>query len=302
MAFFQSLCTYDDTSVPEDEANVEPVRWVIVHVYDMRPENKWSYHLGVGVWHTGVQLFNSIEVTFGGHPGSTSGVFSVPPRSIPLPLRQSLRVGVLTKPVAEIRAILEQIALDYPGNSYHILNRNCNHFSDDLCRRLVGRGIPSYINRLAGLASLVKCWLPAAIHDSAPQDPNLVDDDDDDNNDPDSHSPACSCGHRHAADPVDSLAALPPSPPPVPFSGAGRQPRATATRRSGPLTAVVPAPSTGATATLPPGLTPPPPSPSVTISALPRSPSPTAEVSPLTALEHNSLSSFELEPIELDAL
>ena len=149
-SMFSSLCSFGE-SFQNDEGADEPMRSVYVNVYDMRPENNWGFHLGIGVWHTGVQLFNSIEVTFGGHPGSFSGVFSLPPKSVPLPLRHSIKIGTLNKSPAELRAILEQISEEYPGNSYNILNRNCNHFSDDLCRRLVGKGIPPYINRLAGL-------------------------------------------------------------------------------------------------------------------------------------------------------
>jgi len=38
--------------------------------------------------------------------------------------------------------------------------RNCNHFCDDLCQRLVQKPIPSYINRLAWMASYARCLLP----------------------------------------------------------------------------------------------------------------------------------------------
>ena len=38
--------------------------------------------------------------------------------------------------------------------------RNCNHFSDELCSRLVGVGIPSYLNRLAWLGTIFNCFVP----------------------------------------------------------------------------------------------------------------------------------------------
>ena len=47
-----------------------------------------------------------------------------------------------------------------PGNSYSLLERNCNHFSDQLCRSLVQRPAPRYINRLAGLGQRLSCILP----------------------------------------------------------------------------------------------------------------------------------------------
>lgn len=140
----------------------------------MRAENKWSSLLGVGVWHTGIQLYGAFEVTFGGHPDDFTGVFTMPPRSVPLPIFESINMGRINKSPAEVREILEKIALDYPGNSYHILNRNCNHFSNDLVTRLLGRPMPSYINRLAGLVSLVKCVLPQSLRGPHFDDPELV--------------------------------------------------------------------------------------------------------------------------------
>mmetsp|Transcript_15449 Transcript_15449/g.24458 ORF Transcript_15449/g.24458 Transcript_15449/m.24458 type:complete len:211 (-) Transcript_15449:152-784(-) len=35
----------------------------------------------------------------------------------------------------------------YQGFSYNILGNNCNDFSDDLCRRLTGKPIPTWVNR-----------------------------------------------------------------------------------------------------------------------------------------------------------
>ena len=50
-----------------------------------------------------------------------------------------------------------------------ITDRNCNSFSDDLCRRLVGRGLPKWINRLAYFGTFVRCLLP---DDMAAQTPS----------------------------------------------------------------------------------------------------------------------------------
>lgn len=48
----------------------------------------------------------------------------------------------------------------YRGNAYHLLQMNCNTFSDDLVRRLTGKGSPPWVNRLAGLAVAMYCLLP----------------------------------------------------------------------------------------------------------------------------------------------
>ena len=37
----------------------------------------------------------------------------------------------------EVSQFVFSLAQTYPGNSYRLLQRNCNHFSDELCKRLV---------------------------------------------------------------------------------------------------------------------------------------------------------------------
>ena len=46
------------------------------------------------------------------------------------------------------------------AHGYHILQRNCNHFADDLVKKLGGTGTPHWINRLANLAVWLHCLVP----------------------------------------------------------------------------------------------------------------------------------------------
>jgi hypothetical protein len=50
---------------------------------------------------------------------------------------------------------------EYRGIAYHLLQRNCNSFSSDLCQRLTGRPAPLWVNRAANLAVSLHCLLPA---------------------------------------------------------------------------------------------------------------------------------------------
>eukprot|EP00339_Tiarina_fusa_P003275 CAMPEP_0117034604 /NCGR_PEP_ID=MMETSP0472-20121206/24626_1 /TAXON_ID=693140 ORGANISM="Tiarina fusus, Strain LIS" /NCGR_SAMPLE_ID=MMETSP0472 /ASSEMBLY_ACC=CAM_ASM_000603 /LENGTH=114 /DNA_ID=CAMNT_0004743823 /DNA_START=324 /DNA_END=665 /DNA_ORIENTATION=- len=63
------------------------------------------------------------------------------------------------------------------GTSYHVLTRNCNHFSEALCKELLAKGVPSYVNRLSWLGTFVQCLLPpefqANVADQVPA-PNNV--------------------------------------------------------------------------------------------------------------------------------
>ena len=40
-------------------------------------------------------------------------------------------------------------------------DRNCNNFSNDLCKALLGTEIPGYVNRCAYLASFFSCCIPS---------------------------------------------------------------------------------------------------------------------------------------------
>ena len=55
---------------------------------------------------------------------------------------------------------LDNLKAKYKGNTYNLISRNCNHFANEFCKEILGRGIPGYINRLACLGCPVKCFLP----------------------------------------------------------------------------------------------------------------------------------------------
>lgn len=65
-----------------------------------------------------------------------------------------LLIGECTKTDSEINEILASMKEEYKGNEYHLVRHNCNNFSDDLCKRLCGKGIPKWINRPASIASV----------------------------------------------------------------------------------------------------------------------------------------------------
>ena len=66
--------------------------------------------------------------------------------------RGSLEIGTIDS-LAQLHDVLKDIKDDFMANEYNVIKKNCNHFSDEFCKRLVGRGIPGYINRLAKMGS-----------------------------------------------------------------------------------------------------------------------------------------------------
>ncbi|XP_009389906.2 deSI-like protein At4g17486 isoform X2 [Musa acuminata AAA Group] len=108
---------------------------VVLNVYDLTPLNNYVRWLGIGIFHSGIEV-HELEYGFGAHDFPTSGVFE---------------------------AFTESIATEYHGDTYHLISKNCNHFTDDVSKRLTGRPIPRWVNRLAGLGAICNCLLPESL-------------------------------------------------------------------------------------------------------------------------------------------
>jgi len=141
---------------------------VYINVYDLTPHNSYIYPCGLGAYHSGIEVYG-LEISFGGHEFDTTGVFEVLPRCASgATYRETVHIGYCSLSQQEVRDIIDELAVKYPGATYHALNRNCNHFTNELCYRLCNKELPGWINRLAYLASLVECLLPQTLYLIAP--------------------------------------------------------------------------------------------------------------------------------------
>lgn len=92
-----------------------------------------------GIWHTGIVVF-SREYYFGG------GICADPPGQTPYGTPHSIeQMGTTSKSLAEFRDFLSSISPRFSMSSYHLLDNNCNNFSDACCQFLLGKSIPQYI-------------------------------------------------------------------------------------------------------------------------------------------------------------
>ncbi|KAG0165291.1 hypothetical protein DFQ28_009701 [Apophysomyces sp. BC1034] len=120
------------------------------------------YALGVGIFHSGVEICGR-EYCFGGHDyPNITGVFVVEPKvGLPeLQLKQSINMGCTNLTQEEIIEVLSTISKEFTGSSYSLLMRNCNHFTEELVRRLTGKSVPLWINRAAKLGNMFPCVVP----------------------------------------------------------------------------------------------------------------------------------------------
>ncbi|KAH1067732.1 hypothetical protein J1N35_032719 [Gossypium stocksii] len=136
---------------------------VILNVYDLTPINNYSYWVGFGIFHSGIEVHGK-EYGFGAHDFPISGVFEVEPKSCPgFIYRCSILLGCINMPFSEFRALIESVASEYHGDTYHLISKNCNHFTEDMVHRLTGKRIPGWVNRLARIGSLCSCLLPESL-------------------------------------------------------------------------------------------------------------------------------------------
>ncbi|XP_052175488.1 deSI-like protein At4g17486 isoform X2 [Diospyros lotus] len=139
---------------------------VFLNVYDLTPINGYAYWLGLGVYHSGVQV-HGVEYAFGAHERPTTGIFEVEPKQCPgFTFRKSILIGRTDMDPKQVRALMEKLAEEYSGNTYNLITKNCNHFCNDASLQLTGKPIPSWVNRLARLGFLCNCVLPAGLNNT----------------------------------------------------------------------------------------------------------------------------------------
>ena len=61
----------------DDDGNREPV---ILNVYDMFWTNEYTGNIGLGVYHSGLEVYGR-EYAYGGHPFPFSGIFDITPKA-----------------------------------------------------------------------------------------------------------------------------------------------------------------------------------------------------------------------------
>ncbi|KAK9360137.1 PPPDE putative peptidase domain-containing protein [Lipomyces starkeyi] len=139
---------------------------VVINVYDILQDSRFApfiWILGIGVYHSAVEI-DGREYAYGGHeePG-ISGVYYSKSKT-PLPggiiCKTSILHGYTSYSPAEVHAIISDLSSEYMGTSYHLLYKNCNHFTNSLLLRLTDRPAPAWLNRATFIGSALPCIIP----------------------------------------------------------------------------------------------------------------------------------------------
>ncbi|CAG9464018.1 unnamed protein product [Pedinophyceae sp. YPF-701] len=134
---------------------------VFLHVYDVQSDSEktntrlknfnWFVKdvVGVGgIFHGAIEVLG-YEWSFG-YCEEGSGVYPCRPKVNPMyNYKETVSLGHTALSTEEIKAILRDMQYHWPGQSYHILDRNCNGFCEELARRLGVKVPPGWLNRLA---------------------------------------------------------------------------------------------------------------------------------------------------------
>jgi hypothetical protein len=100
-------------------------------------------------------VVHGVEYGFGAHDRETTGIFEVEPGKCPgFTFRKSIYIGSTDMGPKDVREFMEKLAEVYAGNTYHLIQKNCNHFCNDVCVRLTGKSIPRWVNRLARIGKI----------------------------------------------------------------------------------------------------------------------------------------------------
>lgn len=130
---------------------------VLLNVYDLHPHNESLHGFGFGIYHSGVEI-SGREYSF----ANGAGIFEIAPKTAPgAKFREQVEIGHFEGGKDELNRALDFLRDEFGPDDYDGFRRNCNHFSNALCWRLLQKKIPPHINRAAELlVCFCGCFLP----------------------------------------------------------------------------------------------------------------------------------------------
>lgn len=149
------------SAVPND---ADETAHITVNVYNLGSSasvhalNSILRSLGSGLFHCGVEVYGQ-EWSYGAcyWPPGASGVFCrKPKRCEGHVFSEAVSLGSTTASRLGVAALLEKLKKDWLGRDYDILEHNCVHFSEELCRCLGANNLPDWIKHLANAGAAVQ--------------------------------------------------------------------------------------------------------------------------------------------------
>jgi hypothetical protein len=142
---------------------------VFLNVYDLHPHNSLLGVVGLGVFHSGLEVHGT-EYSFGGG----GGIFShAPGQAQGAKFKCRIQLGEVAATSREVERVVEGMRESgaWSGDAYRLMGRNCNTFADALSHTLCGTHIPPWVNRVGDIGAQVNsacsCIMPRSVSDAA---------------------------------------------------------------------------------------------------------------------------------------
>ncbi|CRG99620.1 PPPDE peptidase, putative [Plasmodium relictum] len=156
-----NILDYDESSkiksIPEPDFNSN---MVYLNIYDLdsvsKVVNTVARSMGAGAFHAGVEVYG-YEYSFGYIVDGETGVTKTNARFHPYHVyRESIPMGKTPLTKEEVDLLVEVMKLQWIGDTYDILSRNCLNYADYFCNLLDVGSIPDWVMSLQKKVTWVK--------------------------------------------------------------------------------------------------------------------------------------------------
>lgn len=124
---------------------------VYLNIYHLTPINYFLQFLGMGVYHSSIEV-NNKEYSFFGTSDNDSGLFINTFNDTKKLLKEKIYLGNTLYDEETIRRLVVLHVPFWSGESYHIFTKNCNHFTKFFATLLLRTdevyNYPEYVNRM----------------------------------------------------------------------------------------------------------------------------------------------------------
>lgn len=117
--------------------------------------NQWSPLKFGGIFHVGIEIHN-VEWSYGSTVSGTGVVAGLPRSERQHHFRETVKLPETRLSLQEIDEVLRELVRQYKGADYHILDKNCCHFAEDLCERLGIGSLPAWVHRMGRLGDSLR--------------------------------------------------------------------------------------------------------------------------------------------------